>query len=86
MIFGGRQDLVLETKVANMEIKMGIMEEKGSNDGKKGKTMAKEGINKEANTDKAVTMEIKVVIMQGKEAKLTTKKAIIMIKEETSTA
>eukprot|EP00957_Ditylum_brightwellii_P086757 6602023-Ditylum_brightwellii.AAC.1 len=28
MISRGRQDLVLETKVANMEIKMGIMTEK----------------------------------------------------------
>jgi hypothetical protein len=33
MISGGRQDLVLETKVANMEINMGIMEEKGDNYG-----------------------------------------------------
>eukprot|EP00957_Ditylum_brightwellii_P034714 2631215-Ditylum_brightwellii.AAC.1 len=33
MISRGRQDLVLETKVANMEIKMGIMEGKGGNYG-----------------------------------------------------
>jgi hypothetical protein len=48
--------------------------------------MAKKGINKEADTDRAAIMKIKAVIMQDKEAKLTTKETIIMIKEETSTA
>eukprot|EP00957_Ditylum_brightwellii_P167962 12785426-Ditylum_brightwellii.AAC.1 len=35
MISEGRQDLVLKTKLANMEIKMGIMEEKGGNNGQR---------------------------------------------------
>eukprot|EP00957_Ditylum_brightwellii_P131439 10024604-Ditylum_brightwellii.AAC.1 len=47
--------------------------------------MAKEGMTKEANTDRTATMETKTVIMQGKEATLITKEAIIMIKEETRT-
>jgi len=34
--------LLLETKVANMEIKMVIMEERGGNNGKREATMAKE--------------------------------------------
>eukprot|EP00957_Ditylum_brightwellii_P024113 1818393-Ditylum_brightwellii.AAC.1 len=69
-----------------MEIKMRIMEERRGNNGKRGTSMTKEGINEEANKDRAATMETKVVIMQGKEAKLTTKEAVIRIKEETSTA
>eukprot|EP00957_Ditylum_brightwellii_P104708 7979925-Ditylum_brightwellii.AAC.1 len=36
MISEGRQDLVLEIKVVNMEIKMGIMKEKGGNNGQRG--------------------------------------------------
>eukprot|EP00957_Ditylum_brightwellii_P057481 4358301-Ditylum_brightwellii.AAC.1 len=54
MISGGRQDLVLETEVANMEIKMGIKKKKGT-------AMVNEGINKEADTDRVATMEIKAV-------------------------
>eukprot|EP00957_Ditylum_brightwellii_P034729 2632336-Ditylum_brightwellii.AAC.1 len=83
---GGRQDLGLETKVVNMEIKMGIVKEKRGNNGQKRATMAKQGMTKEANTDKASTMETKAVTMGDKEAKLITVEAISMIQEEKSKA
>eukprot|EP00957_Ditylum_brightwellii_P031839 2414370-Ditylum_brightwellii.AAC.1 len=47
-------------------------------------TMAKEGINMEANTDRVVITETKVINMQDNEEKLIIKETINMIKEEIS--
>eukprot|EP00957_Ditylum_brightwellii_P061002 4630446-Ditylum_brightwellii.AAC.1 len=77
---------ILEYHDAKIKIIKGAhgIVKRGGNNGQRGKLWP-QGMTKEANTYRADTIETKVMIMQGKEEKLTTKEAISMIQEETST-
>eukprot|EP00957_Ditylum_brightwellii_P020920 1577633-Ditylum_brightwellii.AAC.1 len=59
MISGGRQDLVLKTKVANMEIKI------GNHEGKKAVTTETKAVIMQGKEEKPITKEAISMIQEG---------------------